>query len=177
MSNVSVSSLICRSRLEYAFNGYDGPENPPLLNSADLTHKAFIPDKQRGQGLDKDPEVKPQAPVLHIPHVIVDPAAYALGIGRLPAGAIDLSPPSDAGFDIATPSILGDRCVKEDIVSLGVRSRSDQGHLAIEDVEKLGQLVDAAPAKPAPQPGDPVVIDHGLLNETAIFENGHGTKL
>jgi hypothetical protein len=57
-----------------------------MVSSFLVCSRTSDPDKQRGQGLDKDPEVKPQAPVLHIPHVIVDPAAYALGIGRLPTG-------------------------------------------------------------------------------------------
>src|SRR5262245_51876372 len=51
------------------------------------------------------------------------------------------------------------------IVGGGVRARTDEGHVAAQDVEQLGQLIEARPAKESAESRDSGVVALGLQSE------------
>src|SRR5690606_27639587 len=86
-------------------------------------------------GQSEDPQVEFDRPIVDIPDVELD----AFWPGQL-ISAIDLRPPCHARQRFE-PSPLP-RTVLLDLVAES-RARTDQAHVALEDVDELGQLVDA----------------------------------
>ena len=111
--------------------------------------------EHRLQRLEEDQHVEPGREVLDIVEVVlelegdlIDPAHIAL---------VDLSPAGNSGFHDIAVAVKGDARHKERRKALRLGTRPDPAHLAAQDVEDLGKLVEAGLAKKRSEPGDPRV--------------------
>jgi hypothetical protein len=97
----------------------------------------------------EDPQIERQAAVLGVPEVELDALRP-----RQRRAAVDLRPPGDAGLQRqAAPLAVG---VLGDLHGDG-RPRADDGHLAAQDVDEVGQLVDRRPPQQRPDARDAAV--------------------
>ena len=94
--------------------------------------------------------------------------------------SVDLGPSCDPGLHPVTESILGDNVAEQLVVRLGVGrvwARSDEGHVALEDVEQLRQLVEAQGAQPFSQPRDSCIPSRRLaITQQICHSMMHGAK-
>jgi hypothetical protein len=122
-------------------------------------------DLQSGQ--TEDLEVEPEAPVIHVPHVVFEPL---LPGHRVPS--VHLGPPRDPGPHVVPTGLLGR--VQREVLD-PERAGSDQAHVPLQHVEQLGQLVQAGGPE---EPADPA--DTGSIGQRLAFritEVVHGTEL
>jgi hypothetical protein len=109
-------------------------------------------------GLHQDLDVEPQRVVLHVVQVFLGVEVHGL------VGApVDLPPAGDAlgyGKALALPQVV----LFDQVGHLGTRPH--QRHLAEEDVEELGQLVERGAAQEMPDARDARVVG-GLVDELA----------
>src|SRR5918912_2127514 len=94
-----------------------------------------------GHRHEQDLQVEPEGPVLDVVVVPLDPVRER----GLAAQAVDLRPPGDAGLDAVAVLVAADAPLEQldELRALG--ARPDNAHLAAQDVEELGQLVDRDP--------------------------------
>src|SRR5580704_13479097 len=108
--------------------------------------------EDHGQRLQDELEVLPQAPVIDVLHVQVHPLLERdlIATAHLPdarqAGS-NGKPPALPGLVLR--DLYGDR-----------RARTHDAHLAAEDIDELGKLVDAVLADETADPGDARVTAH-----------------
>src|SRR5262245_50016268 len=116
-------------------------------------------DEAPEQGQPQDPHVEPQRPVAHVEEIVLEPlpqargAAQAVHLGQAGHPRLHMLPQHVPAPVLAEP--------RDELRTL--RAGADQGHLALEHVEKLRQLVQARPPQPAPDGGDPRVLAPGPL--------------
>ena len=95
-------------------------------------------------GQNHDAQIKPDGPVLDVRQVTRDPVFDLVQGFRFTAPSVHLSPAGDARFDAMAESIPGNNISKQLVLRLGVGrmgTRSNQRHVAFEDVQQLRQLV------------------------------------
>ncbi len=56
-------------------------------------------------------------------------------------------------------------------------ARPDQGHVALQHVEELGQLVDAGPAQQGADAGHAGIATGGLVHHRPVVQHAHGAEL
>ena len=111
-----------------------------------------------GEGAEEDLEVEPEGPVVDVGEVEGDP--FFEVFDAVAAG--DLPEAGEAGFD-AEAAALGVFFDAFDFVD-GEGAGADEAHFAAEDVEELGEFVDAEAAEPGAEGEDAGVV--------ADFEDG-----
>ena len=67
--------------------------------------------------------------------------------------------------------------LEQHVVRQRMRARPDDGHLALQDVDQLRQLIKARAAQEPSNARHSRVVALGLLNFLAVFGNGHGSEL
>ena len=118
-------------------------------------------------GYQDNLDIQPERPMVDIPNVVVKLLFPGEGIAT-----VDLSPSSDAGKYFVAASLLGGISLQV----LGEQwSRTDYAHLTTEDIEELGELVQASGAKEAPQGGDTLAI--GKQTSLVVIDISHRAKL
>lgn len=95
--------------------------------------------KYNRNGTPEEDEIQPDAPVMHIPAVHLD----ALGIVDI-ASSAGLPHASDAGEDRVV--LLDIFPIPRDFL-LNDGAGSDEAHLPLQDVQELGQLIEAGLSK------------------------------
>src|SRR5262249_9641766 len=114
--------------------------------------------KERGYGFEDDLQVQPGRPVfdvvnIELHHLLEREAIAAADLGQAGQSRLYVAPFAVPGF------------VAFNLVWDG-RSRADQRHLALEDVEELREFVDAQAAKEGADAREPAAVDEfvaGLL--------------
>src|SRR6266850_4557638 len=76
--------------------------------------------------------------------------------GRIPA-RLDLPEPRYAGFYFQSSVIIG---TVSHVIVYGMGARTNQAHIAFQDIPKLGKLIEAVLAKKSAEPGDARVISN-----------------
>src|SRR5262249_53962003 len=145
--------------------------NRTVLNNRPASRRSIgIPVYQDGrQGPGQNLDVKPQGPVVDVVDIVLDSPCHLLRCFRLTPAATDLCPAGDS-----RPHSVAGRVpveyqfqrqvtlVRPEFRSLGpnrMRPRADKGHVATQNVEQLGQFVEAgAPEKPADLRYPPVAL-------------------
>src|SRR5271165_275640 len=90
---------------------------------------------------------------------------------HLAAQPVDLRPAGDARLDAMSMDIFFDRVDIEATAGLhrnGMRSRTDQRHIAAQHIDQLRQLIDAQSTQDATDTGDPRVVWHGALRPRLV---------
>ena len=123
-----------------------------------------------------DEEVEHGSPVLDVPDVELDTAFHLPELAGLAAEAVDLGPAGDAGLDEVAHHVLLDDVGVLFGVLQHVGTRTDDGHVAAEDVDELGQLVDAGLADELAYPRLAGIMERGL-QAVGIGIDPHGTEL
>lgn len=126
--------------------------------------------------IEDDVGVEGERDVLEVVEVV-----FELGDGIFDGVAVfvvDLGPAGDAGEDGVAVAVEGD-LLGEGFDELGAfGARSDDGHVAPEDVEELGEFVDAEFAEPAAEGGDAGVVAGGPDGAGSGFGvHVHGAEL
>src|ERR1700722_13571571 len=128
-----------------------------------------------------DSQIKPDRPILDIRQIASDPVLDLLDGPGFASPSVYLRPPGDPRLHPVTESILGDNVAEQLVVRLGVgrmRARSYQGHVALEYVQQLRQLVEAQGAQPFTQPRDSRVPARRLpVTQQICHSMMHGAKL
>src|SRR5437867_886663 len=125
------------------------------------------PREHQPHRLEQDAEVQPERPVLEIEEVVSDLLHLLLEGVRVPIA--DLRPPGDPGPDRAPERVVRDRVARhlaqvadhqghEPEIRDRVGPRTHEVHLAPEDVDELGQLVQPESPEPLPDARDPVAV-------------------
>ena len=84
------------------------------------------------------------------------------------AKAMDLRPSCDARFHLASQRVAVDDLAELDIVLKRVRTRSDERHLASNDIEQLGKFIEARLPETASHLRD-ARIAAGCLNDRSVI--------
>src|SRR5918999_1003809 len=107
-------------------------------------------------GEQQDLQVEPERPVLDVVVVPLDPVRER----RLAAQPVHLRPAGDTGLHAVAVLVTGHAPLEQldELRPLG--PRPDDAHLAPQDVEELGQLVDREPPDQLPDRGTPVHALH-----------------
>src|SRR5690242_5851806 len=126
---------------------------------------------------NENPQVEPEAPVLDVPKVTIDPLFHQLELGGLSAEAVDLRPTGQARLHMLTKGVVGDEFGVPVVMGNGMRPRTDQRHVSSQHIDELRQLVDARGAQDATDASDAGIVFAGLLDHAAVFEHVHGAKL
>src|SRR6185437_12774540 len=144
--------------------------------------------EQRDEGAEDDPDVEPQRPMVDVVDVQLHALMHAVDGGRLAAMAGNLGPAGDAWFHAMARGIFVDdgfdrfaAALFPQIARLAphrMRPRPHQRHVALQDVEDLGQLVEA----PAPQEradlGNARILAPRLLQRLILGGgDAHGAEL
>ena len=136
-----------------------------------------IADEDDQNGPYHDGEIEPNAPIVDIPNVELDPSLHLVERIGLAARAVNLRPARNPGLNVVTERVFLDDGSEVAFMRRGVRPRPHQRHVAKEHIEQLGQFVNAVPAQPTADPRDPFVALLRLLNDVAVFHDGHGAEL
>src|SRR5262245_35529647 len=88
-------------------------------------------------------QVEVEAPALDVVQVVLDPLLDR----RVTAPAVELGPTGDPRLHLVAQHVAGDALAKVLDEARALRARADQAHLAPQDIEELGQLVEARPAQ------------------------------
>jgi hypothetical protein len=87
--------------------------------------------------------VEPETPIVYIPEVVFDPFLHFFqGLG-LTTTSVHLRPPSDAGLHVMAEGILFNLLEEKVVMRSRMRPRTDNGHFATQNIDKLRNLVDA----------------------------------
>ena len=127
--------------------------------------------------LDQDQQVKPEAPIVNVPQIELHALRNVFDRRRGTTGPIALRPARYAGLDVMAKGIVAQHGFKVVVVGQGVRTRSNQGHVARQNIPELRQFVDTGGPE---QPADTCysrVVTCRLHNVGTVFLHGHGSKL
>src|SRR4029079_4751833 len=127
--------------------------------------------------VNEDAQVEPEAPILDVPKVAIDPLLHQLETGGFSAETIDLSPAGQAGLHVLPECVIGDELGVPVIVGYGMRSRTNDRHIAAQHVHELRQLVDAGGAQDCPDARDAWIPALRLTNYVAVFQYVHRAEL
>ena len=111
-------------------------------------------------------DIQPEGVVIDIPYV--EGELVLPGEGVAP---VHLCPAGDAGEDFVAARLLGGVAVE---VLDQQRARTDQAHLAFEDVEELGQFIQAGGAQEAPEAGEALLVGEQVT--LGITQVAHGAE-
>jgi N-acetylglucosaminyl-diphospho-decaprenol L-rhamnosyltransferase len=108
-------------------------------------------------GHEQNPEIEQERPALDVVEVVLD----SLAKRGPPTPSVDLGPARHSARDSMAEVVVGDIGAEPLDEDRPLGSWANQAHLALEDVEELGQLVDIRPAQPGADPGTAVVGGRG----------------
>lgn len=110
-----------------------------------------------------NPRIEPETPVLEVPDIIFNTVIDILKHFDFAPVTMDLCPAGNSGLQEVADHIM----LKKLRIVVGmfhhVRTRAYHAHIAQENVDKLGHLVEAGFAQKRPQAGDPGIALGGLL--------------
>ncbi len=131
------------------------------------------------KGLDEDLDVEAEAPVALVAEVGVDATGHGLEVAGFTAPALHLGEAGDAGLEGVALHVAGDEAAVLLVVVDGVGARTDEAHLTAEDVEELGQFIEAPAAQDATEGCDAGIIAGGLAQAGLVtgLEYAHGAEL
>ena len=101
-------------------------------------------------GSDEDPDVEPEGNVIHVPDVEAEPLAPSQGVS-----SIHLRPARYSGSYGVPPRLF--RSVPFEIL-YEQGAGADETHVAPQDVQELGQFIQAEPAKHPSEPGQALCV-------------------
>ena len=133
-------------------------------------------DDGLGDGLPDDAHIEPEAPVLHVPDVVVDAAFHLPQLLGLATESCHLSPARDAGLHKMTHHILVYQLTVYLRMVEHMGPRAHDAHVALEHVEKLGQLVDIGLAHEVAK-GKLARVVLGGLHQVGILIDMHRAEL
>lgn len=135
-------------------------------------------------GLEDDPDVQSERPRFEVIDVGFDALDDVLLGAGFAAKPFDLGEAGDARFDVGSHMVVVEGAGELFIVFDEVRARTDDAHLADENVPELGKFVDAEAAKPRAGGVNARVVFLGLEGRiriadahSAIFKNFEGLVL
>src|SRR5690606_6579651 len=102
-------------------------------------------DEAAENGEQQDADIEPERPVFDIEEVVLEPFAE----GCVASEAVDLGPTGHTGLDVLSEHVAAPVFAEalDEFGALG--AGADEGHVALEDVEELGEFVEAGSAEPA----------------------------
>ena len=104
--------------------------------------------------------------MIHVPHV--EGELLLPGEGVAP---VHLRPAGDAGQHFVAARLLGGVAVE---VLHQQRARTDQAHVAFEDVEEFGEFIQAGGAQEAPEAGEALLV--GQQAAIGVAQVAHGAE-
>src|SRR5204863_8203610 len=127
-------------------------------------------------GSQKDTQIQPNAPVVDVPEVVFDALLHLREFARFAPATVDLCPPGQARLDVMAKGIIRDELFVFTVVRRGMRARTNKVHFARDHVDKLRQLVDARPSKPAAETRDTRIATRRLLDLRAVLQDMHRSE-
>src|ERR1700733_3002803 len=103
---------------------------------------------------DQNHEIKSQAPVVDVPKVKIKTVFHKRDLSGSATRAVDLRPTGYSRLDVMPECIFRQQLTIVAVVSDGMRTGADKGHVADQDIEKLRQLIDAGGADQAAKVAD-----------------------
>src|SRR2546427_5754822 len=91
----------------------------------------------------EDVQIEPGGPVRDVVKVVLD----ALAERSVAAPAVDLGPAGDAGLDAVASHVVRNGLAELVDEEGALRPGADQAHVALQDVDELGQLVQTGAAQ------------------------------
>src|SRR5271166_4410681 len=101
---------------------------------------------------------------------LLEPAGFA-------PQPIDLRPPGYARLDVMTTGVFRDQHFVLVIVRQRMRTRPYKRHIALENIEELGQLIHAGLPQELADASDPAIVAARLRDGRPILLNGHRAEL
>src|SRR5262245_60031723 len=92
-------------------------------------------------GHPQDADIQPRGPVRDVVKVVLKPLSQR----SVAPPAVDLRPPGNPGFHAMAGHVVRDRLPELMDEHWPLRPRTDQAHVATQDVDQLRQLVEAGP--------------------------------
>lgn len=136
----------------------------------------MIGDEDAEDGLEDDDNIKPDGPVLDVPDIFLHPLLHLIGGLGLSTTTTDLRPTGDAGTNVMAYHVFANQMAI--IFGMGehVRTGTDDTHVATEDIDELGKLVDAGLAEETTETGDAGIMGGGL-ERVGLIVHTHTAEL
>ena len=126
-------------------------------------------------GAGDDAPVHAEGPVFQIINVEADAIDDVGRLAGFAAVALDLGEAGDARFDKAAEPVGDGDFAKLDVVLDHVGAGADDAHFAPEDVDELGEFIEAEAAEPASE-GEDAGVEFGGLHGVVRVVDFHGAK-
>ena len=126
-------------------------------------------------GAGDDVPVHGEGPIFEIVNVVADAIDDVGGLAGFAAEALDLGEAGDAGLDEAAKAVGEGDFAKLDVVLDHVGAGADDAHFAAEDVDELGEFIEAEAAEPAAK-GEDAGVELGGLEGVVRVVDAHGAK-
>src|SRR5439155_26107427 len=126
------------------------------------------------EGLEQGLEVQRHRPVMDV----IEVGLVALLDGRVAAPAVDLSPAGDPRLDVVAQDVA--RHAPSELLDEArpFGPGPDEAHVATQDVEELGQLIEARPTQEDADSGSPrIVADRPARAGVRLRVQAHGAEL
>lgn len=165
-SFVSARDLICTDR-------WDGCGQWPAQRR-DPVRLIGVASPQHFDGSSQqDYKIKPKAPVVDVPEIVLYSCFDRDGCGGRTAAAMDLGPSRQSWPDPAAKGVVPHELVKFSVVSQGMRTRTHQRHAALENIQQLWQFIEACSTQPFADTGDASVDGMGLTDRGPVLKHMH----
>ena len=133
-----------------------------------------LPPGDMLNGHEQDQEIEPERPALDVVEVVLD----AFPQRGPPAPAVDLGPAGHPAGHGVPQVVFGHGMAELLDEDRALGPRADQAHLAPQDVEELGQLVDVGVPEPVADAGAAAVVVRGPDRAGLAFRVGaHAAEL
>ena len=120
-------------------------------------------------GHQQDFDVSTDRPALDVLIVSINACGHRFNRIGAPAQALDLGQTGEAGAGSKAQMIVGDLGAVLLIMRQGVWTRADDRHVAAQNINKLGKLVDAGLADDLAERREPIVVALGLALAIQAF--------
>ena len=104
---------------------------------------------------------------------MIDPRDRQIWLDRTPPATADLSKAGDPGTRRMTLKVVRDQILVRHMSrehTRHMRPRPDQGHIALDDIDQLRNLIETGASQDFPNAGDPGIALHRLPNACDIAE-------
>src|SRR5262249_52898812 len=122
---------------------------------------------------EQNRQVKSERPVINIPKICAHALRHLMHGSGFPSQAVNLGPACHARLHGKPVLVTGDQGAVFHIVGDRMRTRADQGHVALQHIQKLRQLVDARPAQEFTDTRYAQVAASCLNDVRSILEHRH----
>ena len=151
-------------------------EREELIRRALPTLPPALPEKDHGEGLGHDAEVFDRGNLLHVFQVVADLDLHVLDAPVVVM--VHLCETCDPGKDPLTRLVSVHLFAELPEDFRLFRAGADDVHISLQDIEKLGEFVEAVLPKDPSHPGDSGVVGDGpLLLPVPFGAVGHGPEL